>query len=103
VSSGGVTLDTRNPTTDGYNVPLAARVKKEAGIATRAVGLIFKPQQAEDIVAEGQADQVAMARAFLDDPHWGWHAAKTLGAEVPRPQQYLRVGPKMWTPAAASA
>jgi NADPH2 dehydrogenase len=44
-----------------------------------------------------------MARAFLDDPHWGWHAAKVLGANVARPQQYLRVGPKLWAPAAASA
>jgi NADPH2 dehydrogenase len=103
VSSGGITLDTRNPTTDGYNVALAERVKKEAGIASRAVGLIFSPKQAEDIVAKGQADQVAMARAFLDDPHWGWHAAKVLGADVARPQQYLRVGPKLWAPAAASA
>jgi NADPH2 dehydrogenase len=103
VSSGGVTLDTRNPTTDGYNVALAERVRKEAGIPSRAVGLIFSPQQAEDIVAKGQADQIAMARAFLDDPHWGWHAAKVLGANVARPQQYLRVGPKLWAPAAASA
>lgn len=103
VSSGGITLDTRNPTTDGYNVALAERVKKEAGIPSRAVGLIFTPQQAEDIVAKGRADQVAMARAFLDDPHWAWHAAKTLGADVPRPQQYLRVTPKLWAPAAASA
>jgi NADPH2 dehydrogenase len=103
VSSGGITFDTRNPTTDGYNVALAERVRKEAGIPSRAVGLIFTPQQAEDIVAKGQADQVAMARAFLDDPHWAWHAAKTLGGEVPRPSQYLRVGPKMWAPAAASA
>ncbi len=45
---------------------------------------------------------VALARAFLDDPHWGWHAAKALGAEVPRAKQYLRVGPKLWAPAAAS-
>jgi NADPH2 dehydrogenase len=103
VSSGGITFDTRNPTGDGYNVTLAERVRREGGIPSRAVGLIFKPQQAEEIVAKGQADQIAMARAFLDDPHWGWHAAKSLGAEVPRPQQYLRVGPKLWAPAAASA
>jgi NADPH2 dehydrogenase len=81
-------------------VTIAEKVKREAGIATRAVGLIFKPQQAEDIIAKGQADQIAMARAFLDDPHWAWHAAKTLGGEVPRPNQYLRVAPKLWAPAA---
>jgi NADPH2 dehydrogenase len=103
ISSGGITSDTRNPNEDGYNVALAEKVRREAGIATRAVGLIFRPQQAEAIVANGQADMVAMARAFLDDPHWGWHAAKVLGADVPRPQQYLRVGPKLWAPAAATA
>ena len=103
VSSGGITADTRNPTEPGYNVPIAARVKKEAGIATRAVGLILKPEQAEAIVAKGQADLVSAARIFLDDPHWGWHAAKALGAEVARPVQYARVGPKLWAPAAAKA
>ena len=74
VSSGGVTADTRNPTEPGYNVPIAERVKSEAGIATRVVGLIVTPEQAEAIVAEGKADMVAMARAMLDDPRWGWHA-----------------------------
>jgi len=103
VSSGGITFDTRNPGEPGYNVAIAEKVRKEAGIATRAVGLIVTPQQAEDIVARGKADMVALARAFLDDPHWGWHAARALGAEVPRAKQYLRVGPKLWAPAAASA
>ena len=101
ISSGGVTADTRNPTEAGYNVPIAERVKKEAGISTRTVGLILKPEQAEAIVAEGKADMVSIARGFLDDPHWGWHAAKALGAEVARPPQYARAGPKLWAPAAA--
>ena len=101
VSSGGITADTRNPTSPGYNVPLAEKIKKETGIGTRAVGLILEPAQAEEIVAEGQADQVALGRGFLDDPHWGWHAAKALGAEVRRPPQYARVAPKLWAPAAA--
>jgi NADPH2 dehydrogenase len=100
VSSGGVALDIRNPSEPGYNLPMAARVKREAGIATRAVGLIVTPEQAEAAVADGKADMVALGRALLDDPHWGWHAAKTLGAEVTRPPQYLRVGPKLWAPAA---
>ena len=103
ISSGGITADTRTPTTPGYNVPIAARVKKEAGIATRTVGLILTPEQAEQIVAQGQADMVSLARGFLDDPHWGWHAAKALGAEVARPPQYARAGPKLWAPAAAKA
>jgi 2,4-dienoyl-CoA reductase-like NADH-dependent reductase (Old Yellow Enzyme family) len=100
ISSGGVTADTRTPTTPGYNVPIAARVKKEAGILTRVVGMILTAQQAEEIVAQGQADMVSLARGFLDDPHWGWHAAKALGAEVARPVQYARAGPKLWAPAA---
>jgi NADPH2 dehydrogenase len=65
--------------------------------------LIVKPEHAEEIVARGQTDMVSMARCFLDDPHWGWHAAKTLGAEVARPPQYQRAGPKLWAPAAAKA
>jgi len=44
-----------------------------------------------------------MARCFLDDPHWGWHAAKALGADVVRPPQYQRAGPKLWAPAASTA
>src|SRR5499433_993528 len=103
ISSGGVAADIRNPTEPGYNVPIASRVKKEAGIATRTVGLIMTPEQAEEIVAEGRVDMVSMARCFLDDPHWGWHAARVLGGEVPRPPQYQRAGPKLWAPAAAKA
>ncbi|MBI4274111.1 MAG: NADH:flavin oxidoreductase/NADH oxidase [Rhizobiales bacterium] len=101
VSSGGITAETRNPPDLGYNAPLAATVKKSAGIAVRTVGLIVDPKQAEAIVAEGKADMVSLARAMLDDPHWGWHAARALGADVQRPPQYLRAGPKLWAPAAA--
>jgi NADPH2 dehydrogenase len=101
VSSGSINADVRNPTEPGYNVPVAARVKAEAGIATCVVGLIVDPRQAEQIVASGQADMVALGRAFLDDPHWGWHAAKALGADIPRAKQYLRAGPALWAPAAA--
>ncbi|HZP79617.1 MAG TPA: NADH:flavin oxidoreductase/NADH oxidase [Pseudolabrys sp.] len=99
VSSGGITADTRNPTDAGYNVPLAAKVR-ETGITTRTVGLIVKPAQAESIIAEGKADMVSLARAMLDDPHWGWHAAQALGADVARPPQYARTAPKLWAPAA---
>jgi 2,4-dienoyl-CoA reductase-like NADH-dependent reductase (Old Yellow Enzyme family) len=100
ISSGGVAVETRNPVTPGYNVPIAARVKRESGIATRTVGLITTPEQAEAIVAEGQADMVALARAFLDNPRWAWAAARRFDAEVERPSQYLRVGPKLWQPPA---
>ncbi|BAT61311.1 NADPH dehydrogenase [Variibacter gotjawalensis] len=96
VSSGGVAAGIHNPTHPGYNVPMAERVKREAGIASRAVGLIADPAHAEEIIASGKADQVALGRAFLDNPHWGWMAAEALGADVARPPQYLRVGRKMW-------
>jgi 2,4-dienoyl-CoA reductase-like NADH-dependent reductase (Old Yellow Enzyme family) len=103
VSSGGALADIRTPTEPGYNVPIAERVKKEAGITTRAVGAVVRPEHAEEIVAQGKADMVAFGRCFLDDPHWGWHAAKALGADVARPVQYARSGPKLWAPAAAKA
>jgi NADPH2 dehydrogenase len=102
-SSGGITADTRTPTTPGYNLTIAERVKREVGIPTRVVGLITQPAQAEAIIADGQADMVAMARAMLDDPRWGWHAAVILGSEVPRVPQYLRAAPKLWAPAAQRA
>ena len=82
VSSGGITADTRNPTGLGYNVPIAERIKREVGVATRVVGLITTPAQAEAIVAEAKADMVALARGMLDDPRWGWHAAVMLGADA---------------------
>jgi 2,4-dienoyl-CoA reductase-like NADH-dependent reductase (Old Yellow Enzyme family) len=96
ISSGGVSADARPAVAASTNVPFAEQVKREAGIATRAVGLIVTPKQAEAIVAEGKADMVALARAMLDDPHWGWHAAQALGAEVTRPKQYQRAAPKVW-------
>ena len=101
VSSGGITASTRNPTTAGYNAALAERVRREAGVVTRTVGLIMTPAQAEAIVAQGQADCIAVGRAMLDDPHWGWHAARALGADVARPRQYLRAGPNFWPGAKA--
>jgi 2,4-dienoyl-CoA reductase-like NADH-dependent reductase (Old Yellow Enzyme family) len=100
VSSGNITPDSRWPSDAGFNVPIAERVRREAGIATRVVGMIAGAKQADDIVASGKADMVAMARAFLDDPHWGWHAAAALGAEVARPPQYARSAPKLWPGAA---
>jgi NADPH2 dehydrogenase len=96
VSSGGVSADSRPNMVAGTNVAFAEMVKREAGIATRTVGLIATPRQAEAVVAEGRADMVALARAMLDDPHWGWHAAQALGTEVARPPQYQRAAPKAW-------
>jgi 2,4-dienoyl-CoA reductase-like NADH-dependent reductase (Old Yellow Enzyme family) len=83
VSSGGNSPAQKIAIGPGYQVGLSARVRKEAGIKTWAVGIITEPQQAEDIVASGQADCTAHARSFLVDPRWAWNAAKALGAELP--------------------
>ena len=99
VSSGGIDPSARIAIGPGYQVPFAERIKRESGLPTMAVGMITDPQQAEAILVEGKADMIAAARAFLDDPHWGWHAAYTLGAEITLPPQYRRAGVKLWAPA----
>jgi 2,4-dienoyl-CoA reductase-like NADH-dependent reductase (Old Yellow Enzyme family) len=94
VSSGGGSPKQQIPLKPGYQIPFAERIKKETGLATIAVGLITEPAQAEEIVASGQADLVALARAMLYDPRWPWHAAAQLGAQVEAPVQYLRSQPR---------
>lgn len=89
VSSGGNSM-TAIPLAPGYQVPFAARIRKEAGIATMAVGLIRDPHHAEAIVAGGEADLIAIGRGILNDPRWPWHAAEDLGATVNVPVQYAR-------------
>jgi 2,4-dienoyl-CoA reductase-like NADH-dependent reductase (Old Yellow Enzyme family) len=74
----------------GYQVHLAERIRREAGIATRAVGGISDPHQAEAIIDQGKADLVALATAFLADPRWAWRAADALGAALSYPPQYVR-------------
>ena len=83
VSSGGNSPAQKIDVTPGYHVPFAARIRKEAGIKTWAVGVITEPQQAERIIAAGEADCTAHARPFLLDPRWGWNAARALGVETP--------------------
>ena len=100
VSSGGVSPAARPTVAPGYQVPLAAAVRKASGIVVQAVGLIVDPHQAEAIVGEGHADCVALARAFLDDPRWVWHAAAALGTDADYPPQYLRARPEHWPGAA---
>ncbi|MBZ9671095.1 NADH:flavin oxidoreductase/NADH oxidase [Mesorhizobium sp. B2-1-8] len=86
-SSGGNSPLQKLPTGPGYQVHLAEAVRKGAGIPTRAVGLIDDPKQAEAVIAEGRADMVALARAFLADPRWGWRAAATFSEKIhPAPQ-----------------
>jgi 2,4-dienoyl-CoA reductase-like NADH-dependent reductase (Old Yellow Enzyme family) len=83
VSSGGNSPAQKIAVAPGYHVPFAARIRKEAAIKTWAVGVITEPEQAERIVAAGEADCTAHARAFLLDPRWAWNAARTLGVEPP--------------------
>jgi 2,4-dienoyl-CoA reductase-like NADH-dependent reductase (Old Yellow Enzyme family) len=99
VSSGNV-VASKIPFAPGFQVPLAEEVRAGAGLLTRAVGMIVEPAQAEEIVRSGKADMVALARAFLDDPRWVWHAAERLGASVAYPPQYARVAPAVWPGAA---
>lgn len=94
VSSGGVSPRQRIALGPGYQVHLAQAVRESTGLPTMAVGLITEPQQAEDIVREGRADMVALARAMLWDPRWPWHAAAALGASVEVPPQYWRSEPR---------
>jgi 2,4-dienoyl-CoA reductase-like NADH-dependent reductase (Old Yellow Enzyme family) len=92
-SSGGVSPLQKIPLGPGYQVPFAKAIKEATGVATMAVGLITEAQHAEDIIASGKADMVALARAMLYDPRWGWHAAAELGGEVAAPPQYWRSQP----------
>jgi 2,4-dienoyl-CoA reductase-like NADH-dependent reductase (Old Yellow Enzyme family) len=90
-SSGGNDPRQRIPIHPGYQVPFAERVRREAGIATAAVGLIHTPDMAEEILANGRADIVALGRTLLADPVWPLRAAATLRAEsVVWPIQYER-------------
>jgi 2,4-dienoyl-CoA reductase-like NADH-dependent reductase (Old Yellow Enzyme family) len=103
VSSGGMVPHGVPPAiTPGYQVHLAEKVRRETGVVTRAVGLIADPHQAESILAEGKADMVALARAFLDDPRWAWRAADALGEPSLAycPPQYKRARPDLWPGAA---
>jgi len=93
VSSGGVSPLQKIALGPGYQVPFAAAVKQATGLPTMAVGLITEARQAEDILASGKADMVALARAMLYDPRWPWHAAAELGGTVAAPPQYWRSQP----------
>jgi 2,4-dienoyl-CoA reductase-like NADH-dependent reductase (Old Yellow Enzyme family) len=89
-SSGGLSPLQKIILGPGYQVPFAARIRAEAGIATGAVGLITEANQAEQILAEGSADLVLLARELLRNPRWPLHAAQVLGTEVPWPASYAR-------------
>jgi 2,4-dienoyl-CoA reductase-like NADH-dependent reductase (Old Yellow Enzyme family) len=89
-SSGGLAAHAKVTVGPGYQVPFAARIRREAGIATGAVGMITTPQQAQKILDDGDADLIIMARELLRDPYFPRRAAKELGATIKPPDQYLR-------------
>jgi 2,4-dienoyl-CoA reductase-like NADH-dependent reductase (Old Yellow Enzyme family) len=93
-SSGGISPAQKIPLGPGYQVPLARAIRRATSIPTMAVGLITDAKQAEAIVASGDADLVAMARAMLWNPRWPWHAAAILGAQVQARKQYWRSPPR---------
>ena len=90
VSSGGLVPYAKVPVGPGYQTAFAERIRREAGVATGAVGVIVSPEQADHVVRTGQADLVLVAREFLRDPHFPLRAAKALGQEGPWPRQYAR-------------
>ena len=96
-SSGGLVPHAIIPVGPGYQVPFAERIRREAGIATGAVGMIAAPAQADQIVRNGHADMVLLARELLRDPYWPLHAAEDLGHTAEWPPQYLRAAPKAST------
>jgi 2,4-dienoyl-CoA reductase-like NADH-dependent reductase (Old Yellow Enzyme family) len=89
-SSGGIVPGIPIPTGPGYQTGFAERIRREAGIATGAVGLLRSPFQTEHVLRTNQADLVFLARELLRDPYWPLHAARQLGAEIPWPVQYQR-------------
>lgn len=93
-SGGGISPRQKIPLGPGYQVPMASRIRRETGVTTIAIGLITDPRQAEAIIAAGDADMVALARAMLWNPHWPWYAAAELGGSVLAPRQYWRSPPR---------
>lgn len=94
VSSGGVSPLQKIAIGPNYQVPFAKRIREASGMVTTAVGLITEPQQAEAVLESGEADLIALARAFLYNPRWGWHAAAALGGHVEGNTTYWRGLPR---------
>jgi 2,4-dienoyl-CoA reductase-like NADH-dependent reductase (Old Yellow Enzyme family) len=89
-SSGGIIPGVKIPAAPGYQLPFAAQIRAETGIPTGAVGLILTPQQANQVIANEEADLVIMARQFLRHPYFPYYAAFELGEDITWPNQYLR-------------
>ena len=95
VSSGGLVDNQKIETGPGYQVGFSRAVREQAKISTIAVGMITEAVHAEQIISNGDADMVALARGMLYNPRWVWHAAEKLGAKVDYPNQYLRCHPSV--------
>ena len=94
VSSGGISPKQKIQLGPNYQVPFAKEIKQKTGMATMAVGLITEPIQAEEILQNHEADLIALARAFLYKPRWGWEAAAALQGHVSASPQYWRCLPR---------
>jgi 2,4-dienoyl-CoA reductase-like NADH-dependent reductase (Old Yellow Enzyme family) len=92
-SSGGAVPHAQVPIGPGYQLPFAERIRREANVATGAVGMITTPAQANEIIRQDQADAVLLARELLRDPYWPLRAARDLNQPMPWPRQYLRAAP----------
>ena len=95
VSSGGIDPRAKIPFAPGFQVPFGEKVRREAGLPTMSVGLITEPKQAEDIIASGRADMIALARGAMWNPRWAWHAAEALGAETAFAPKMMLCHPKL--------
>jgi len=100
VSSAAIVPQQKIKVEPGYNVPFAARIRKDAGIATRVAGMIVDPLFAEGVLQSGAADMICLARALLDNPRWVWHAAERFGVKLDYPPQYARAHASLWPGAA---
>lgn len=95
-SSGGISPQQKIPLGEGHQAEFAQRLRQGTKLPTMAVGMIYDPRFANDVILENKADFVAIARGMLHDPHWAWSAAATLGAEVEYPPQYIRAYRSEW-------
>ena len=93
-SSAGLVQDQEIVAGPGFQVPFAARIRRDAGVKTSAVGLIETKEQVAEILAKGEADLVFMAREFLRDPYWPLRAAREMKQSIGWPVQYLRAAPE---------
>jgi 2,4-dienoyl-CoA reductase-like NADH-dependent reductase (Old Yellow Enzyme family) len=96
VTSGQLDPRQQIPFAPGFNLPFSKKVKSSAKIAAMGVGMITNPLQAEDAIATGSADLIAIARAAMDDPRWAWHAARDLNAPIEYAKNYQRCHPSVW-------